>query len=343
VRRDIDRLAPLLTPEQRSTVIGRAISRMNGLDTLDEILADPDVDEVMVNDGRSVWIDRSGRLERADDLASGSIDAVIERILTPLGKRLDRTNPIVDARLADGSRVCAVVEPIAVTGTTLSIRRHRRRVVPLDNFMSRDVARVLLDLVERRANLLVTGATSSGKTTLLAALVDQVPLNERLVVIEDTTELALPEHRHVVRLEARPASADGPSAIELAQLVRTALRLRPDRLIVGEFRGPEVVAVVEAMNTGHDGSLSTCHANSAIDGLRRVETLVMQAAPGWPLSAIRRQVSRSLDAIVHVARASDGSRQVSEVVEVIESDDEPSGHTLAAGNDVIADPTRARR
>uniref|UniRef100_UPI002612D3D8 CpaF family protein n=1 Tax=Ilumatobacter sp. TaxID=1967498 RepID=UPI002612D3D8 len=292
--------------------------------------------------GTEVWVDRDGTVEPVATMPPGTVDVVVERVLAPLGKRLDRTNPIVDARLADGARVCAVVPPIAVDGTTLSIRRHRSRCVPPEAFAAAPVAELLRTAVGRRCNILVTGATSSGKTTLLAGLLGGVDDHARLVVVEDTAELEL-GGRHAVRLEARPAGVDGVAPIDLGELVRTALRLRPDRLVVGEFRGAEVVAVVQALNTGHDGSLSTCHANSAADGLRRVETLVLQAAPTWPLAAIRRHVSRSIDLVVHLERSRDGARRVVEVIEVEESEGEPTGRPLATGDEVLGVLTRARR
>ena len=339
----VDRLAPLSPAGERAAIIDGAVARLDGLDVLDRLVSDPDVDEVMVNRGREVWIDRRGVLTRLGDLRPGTIEVVLERVLAPLGKRLDRTNPIIDARLPDGARLCAVVDPVALDGTTVTIRRHRHRRIPIDEFASPDVVEVLRDLVHRRSNVLVTGATSSGKTTLLTALTDAVPFGERLVVIEDTSEVVVDGRHHVVRLEARPVGIDGVEPVGLAQLVRTALRLRPDRLVIGEFRGPEVLAVVEALNTGHDGSLSTCHANGAIDGMRRVETLVMQAAPGWPLAAIRRQVSRSIDVVVHLVRDPTGRRRVREVVEVVEGDGEPAGRPLVESHHRVADPSRDRR
>jgi len=339
----VDRLAPLSTRDDRTAVIGRAVARLDGLDALEQLLADPEVDEVMVNRGCEVWVDRHGDLTRLADLHPGSIEVVLERVLAPLGKRLDRTSPIVDARLPDGARLCAVVDPVALDGTTMSIRRHRRRRVPIGEFAQQAVVEVLREIVERRANVLVTGATSSGKTTLLAALTDSISPGERLVLIEDTSELVLDGRHHVVRLEARPAGLDGVEPVGMAQLVRAALRLRPDRLVVGEFRGPEVLAVVEALNTGHDGSLSTCHANSAVDGLRRVETLVMQAAPSWPLTAIRRQVSRSIDVIVHLVRDASGSRVVRDVAEVIEADGEPCVRLLVEQGCRVGHLERGRR
>lgn len=308
---------------------------------LELLLADPTVDEVMVNRGCEVWVDRGGGLDRVADLAAGAIEVVLERVLAPIGKRLDRTSPVVDARLPDGARLCAVVAPVAVDGTTVSIRRHRARPIALTDAASEPVAALLRTLVASRANVLITGATSSGKTTLLASLLADVATDDRLVVVEDTAELVVAD-RHAVRLEARPAGVDGVRGVPMVELVRTALRLRPDRLIVGEFRGDEVLAVVQALNTGHDGSLSTCHANGAIDGLRRVETLVMQAAPGWPLTAIRHQVTRSIDAVVHVHRRADGARRVAEIVEVVESGDEPTGRPLAVGDTVSGRFERGR-
>lgn len=337
----VDRLAPLADEAERKRVIGRAVARLDGLDALDAYLRDPAVDEVIVHRGSEVWIERYGTLTRVESLPSGAIEVVLERVLAPLGRRLDRTNPVVDARLPDGSRLCAAIAPVAVDGTIVTVRRHRLRHVPLADFASSSVTDLLVELMLRHANLLVTGATSSGKTTLLAALLATCPRSERCVVIEDTAELDLPD-RHVVRLETRAATLDGVRAINADELVRAALRLRPDRLVVGEFRGVEALAAVQALNTGHDGSLATCHANSALDGMRRLEGLVMQAAPSWPIDAIRRQVSRSIDAIVHVERHG-ALRRVVEVVEPDEHDGEPSGQTLATSDEVVAEPTRLRR
>jgi pilus assembly protein CpaF len=329
VSAQVDRVAPLATVREREALITQAVARLDGLDLLETHLVDPDVDEVMVNAGREVWIDRHGVVRLAGHLPAGAIDVVLERVLAPTGRRIDRTNPIVDVRLASGARLCAVVEPVAVDGTCVSIRQHRARRFAIEHFVDDpQVGAVLDEVVATRCNLLVSGATSSGKTTFAAALLRHIDASDRLVVCEDTTELDLGD-RHAVRLESRGSNADGVRAIDLAALVRAALRLRPDRLVVGEFRGTEVLAAVDAMNTGHDGSLSTCHANSAVDALRRVETLLMQAAPAWPLAAIRRQVSRSIDVVVHLERTSSGDRRVAEVAEVVESDGEPTVRTLA--------------
>jgi pilus assembly protein CpaF len=321
---EVRRLAPLCTDDERRRLADRAMAHLRGLGELDAYVRDDAVDEVMVNAGRQIWIDRNGALEHVGELVDDGIDLLIERILAPLGRRVDRSSPIVDARLDDGSRICAVLPPVAVDGATLSIRRFRRQVLPLDAFTDDAGCRLLRDLVDRRCNMVVSGATSSGKTSLVAALLDAVDTSERLLVVEDTTELPV-HHPHVVRLEARPATADGPTAVDLAQLVRTALRLRPDRLVVGEARGDEVLALVQAMNTGHDGSLSTCHANSPHDALLRLESLVLAAAPTWPLDAIRHQLARSIDTIVQVDRRADNSRQVVAISEVQPPED--SGHT----------------
>jgi pilus assembly protein CpaF len=340
-----DRRAPLAPEAERARLVAAAIARLSGLDVLEQHLEDIAVDEVVVNTGGEVWIDRSGRLVPGGRLPDGAVDVVLERVLAPTGRRIDRANPIVDVRLPSGARLCAVVAPVAVGGTALAIRRHRSGVVPIDAFTAEPgVADLLRDIVRSRCNGVISGATSSGKTTLAAALLASTD-GDRLVVCEDTAELPLPG-RHVVRLEARPEHADGGAGIDLARLVRTALRLRPDRLVVGEFRGAEVLAAIEAMNTGHDGSLSTCHANSAVDALHRLETLVMQSAPTWPLTAIRRHVARSLDVVLHVERASDGSRRIAEIVEVALDSGEHGEHRvrpLVRDGRVVGELRRRRR
>lgn len=341
VAAQVDRLAPLAAGPERDILIERSVARLDGLGVLEQFLQDPQVDEVMVNRGCEVWIDRAGTSQQVALLETGAVDVILERILAPLGKRLDRTSPIVDARLPGGARLCAVVQPIAIDGTALSIRRHRVLRFRIDDFATSQIRDLLTEIVRRRCNVLITGATSTGKTSLLAALVSLCDRGERLVTVEDTAELAL-DSMHAVKLEARPATADGVVQIDQVELVRTALRLRPDRLIIGEFRGSEVLAVIQALNTGHDGSLSTCHANSAVDGLRRVETLVMQAAPTWPLSAIRRQVSRSIDVVVHLERSRSGVRHIVEVAEVVESGDEPCVRDLVVDGSVVATLNRSR-
>jgi len=342
VASQVDRVAPLATRSVRDALIARSVARLDGLDVLELHLRDPEVDEVMVNAGREVWVERGGRMRLAGNLPPGAIDVVLERVLAPTGRRIDRAHPIVDLRLASGARLCAVIDPVAIDGTAVAIRQHRPRPFALESFtVDRGTIALLEDVVAARCNLLVSGATSSGKTTFVASLLQRADPADRLVLCEDTAELTL-GGRHAVRLEARAASADGLAAVDLAALVRAALRLRPDRLVVGEFRGTEVLAAVEAMNTGHDGSLSTCHANSAVDALRRVETLLMQAAPAWPLAAIRRQVSRSIDVVIHLERDATGRRAIAEVVEVEEGDGEPSVRPLVARHGVVGELTRGR-
>ena len=330
----------------------RAIAHLRGLGELDAYVRDEAVDEVLVNAGREIWIDRAGTLHYVGTLGAEGVELLIERVLAPLGRRVDRTSPIVDARLANGARVCAVLPPIAVDGPILSIRRFRERILTLDAFTDATGESLLQQLLLDRCNLVVTGATSSGKTSLVAALLGEISPSQRLVVVEDTSELPL-RHPHAVRLEARPPTVDGPGAIDLAQLVRTALRLRPDRIVVGEVRGDEVLALVQAMNTGHDGSIATCHANGPTDALLRLESLVLQAAPTWPLAAIRHQLARSIDVVVHVERHADGRRRITEIAEV--TPPSPTSETVRASLRtlahldpfgalvIVAAPTRARR
>jgi pilus assembly protein CpaF len=308
-------IAPLLGVEQRRAVVDLVMSELTGLGALEQLLTDDDVQEIMVNAGSEIWVERSGSIHRAGRLPRGSAEVLLERILGPLGRRLDRREPMVDARLADGSRVCAVIPPASPDGPTFTIRRFgvtRRR---LADFAAPDTLDVLHTLVERRCNAVVSGATSSGKTSLLNALTQLIPDGERLITLEDTLELAL-QHRHVVRLESRNATSDGVPAVALDALLRTALRLRPDRIVVGEVRGSEAFVLVQAMGTGHDGSLATIHANDPCDALRRLEMLVVQSAPNWPLDAVRDHIRAALDVIIHVERRADGSRAVTTVSEM---------------------------
>ncbi len=336
----VDRQVPLATDDERAELIELAVARLDGLDALQPLLADPDVDEVLVNEGGTIWVERTGRIERAGRLPDGAVDVVLQRILAPTGRRLDRTNPIIDARLPDGARLCAVVPPVAVDGVTVAIRRHRVRHIPLATFASPRVVDLLHRLVEQRANVLVSGPTSSGKTTLLAAALATTPAHERIVLVEDTAEVRLDGH-HVVRLEARPPTADGVPPVTPGDLVRAALRLRPDRLVTGEFRGDEALAVLQALTTGHDGSWATCHANSALDALERMATLVLHAAPTWPLASIRSQVCRAIDAVVHVRR-SEGERRVHEVVEPTEAVGRFAARPLVDAGEVVAEWERRR-
>jgi pilus assembly protein CpaF len=320
VRDEVRRRHPLRTLADQEQMARSALARLTGLGQLDALLGDPTVDEVLVNAGCDIWVDRGGTLGPAGQLTDQRVEHLLERILAPIGRRVDRTSPIVDARLADGSRVCAVLPPVAVDGAVLSIRRFGRSVRSIEEFTSPVGRTTLAQIIDARCNIIVSGATSSGKTSLVSALLTSVAPNERLIVVEDTTELVVTS-AGAVRLEARPALADGPPPVLLADLVRASLRLRPDRIVVGEVRGDEVLALVQAMNTGHDGSISTCHANGPLDALFRLETLVLQAAPTWPLDAIRVQLRRSIDVIVHVDRdAHTGRRTVATIAEVVEPD-----------------------
>ncbi len=320
LRSHVERLArthaPLLGGAALDAVVGAVTARVQGLGPLDPLLADPEVSEVMVNGPGPVWVERRGRLERMEtSLDTATIERLIERVVGPLGLRIDRSSPLVDARLPDGSRVNAVVPPLAVDGPCLTIRRFGARRLTLAEVCPPGVAELLAWAVRSRANVLVSGGTGAGKTTLLNALGAEIPAGERVVTIEDAAELRLPGE-HVVRLEARPANAEGVGEVPLRHLVRNALRMRPDRIVVGEVRGPEALDMLQAMNTGHEGSLSTCHANSPADALRRLETMVLTGSVALPLEAVREQVHAAVDLIVQVARTADGWRGVVEVAEV---------------------------
>ena len=341
VREHVRRLAPLADAVERERLVDAAVARLDGLGPLDALIRDGSVDEVLVNSGGEIWVERAGALERRGSIAAAELVVVIERILAPLGRRLDRTTPIVDARLDDGTRVCAVIPPVSVGGTILSLRRFRTEPLPLTAFGDRSVTEALGELVDRRCNTVISGATSTGKTSLLSSLLGLTAPGERIVLLEDTAELA-PLVEHLVRLEARPATNDGVAAISVEHLLHTALRLRPDRLVVGEVRGPEVLGLVQALNTGHDGSWSTCHANSAQDALHRLETLVVQAAPAWPLRAIRDHLIRCIDAVVHVERTAGSARRVSEIAEVVDSDGVPATRSIVCAGERVATFRRSR-
>ena len=278
-------------------------------------LADPLVREVMVNAGRDIWVERESGVEHVGTMHGTELTRIIERILLPIGRRVDQASPIVDARLPDGSRVCIVIPPVAVDGPCLSIRRFHVRDLPVGAFGNEGLAGVLRDVVHQRCNVLVTGSASSGKTTLLNALCAHVADGERIITVEDIAELRL-QTRHVLRFEARPATYEGSLEVTLAALLRSALRMRPDRFVLGEVRGDEAIDMLTAMNTGHHGSLATCHANSPDDALRRIESMVLQAAPQWPLDAVREHLQAAVDVIIHVERSPNGRRRVREVTEV---------------------------
>lgn len=281
------------------------------------MLADPEVTEVMINGPGRAWVERAGRLEPVDlALSSSDIERIVERVVAPLGLRCDRSTPVVDARLPDGSRLHAVLPPVALDGPYVTIRRFRALALPLEAF-GPDVHlhRLVRWAVQAGWNMLVSGGTSSGKTTLLNTLSAWLPVADRIVTIEETAELRLAQP-HVVRLEARPANAEGAGAVTMRDLVRTALRMRPERIVVGEVRGPEALDMIEALNTGHDGSLSTIHANGPAEALLRLETLALRAGVDLPSRAIHQHVTSSIDAVIQVARAPEGERRIVAASEV---------------------------
>lgn len=334
------RLAPLLSDGELHALVGRVVARVQGWGPLESLLADNSITDVMITAGRHVWVERNGRLERsAVTTTPAAVEHLIERIVAPLGLRVDRAHPQVDARLPDGSRVHAIVAPLAIDGPSVTVRRFRAKPLPLSAFCDEAVAGLLHELVVRRLNVVVAGGTGSGKTTLLNALGAHIDQRERIVTIEDAAELRLPGE-HVVRLEARPATRDAAMEVTIRDLVRAALRMRPDRIVVGEVRGGEALDMVQVMNTGHEGCLSTCHANSSLDALRRIETMMLMAGVGLPLPAIREQVAASIDAVVFVVRGRDGARRVHHVVEVTDTDERV--RVVAERDVVVADLTRTR-
>jgi pilus assembly protein CpaF len=313
---------PLLAAARFDRVLVELVDEVSGLGPLEPLLADPAVTEVMVNGPGRAYVERAGRLERvALELDASAIVRLVERVVAPLGLRLDRASPMVDARLADGSRLHAVIPPLAVDGPCVTIRRFGARAVPLPAFgLDRAACAFLSWAVAAGWNVLVAGGTSAGKTTLLNALSGAIGPDERVVTIEETAELRLAQP-HVVRLEARPANAEGAGEVTVRALVRAALRMRPDRLVVGEVRGGEALDMLQALNTGHEGSMSTIHANSPADALARLETLALLADSGLPLAALRAQLGASIDAVIHVARRGGGVRRVEAVAEVVEDPD----------------------
>jgi pilus assembly protein CpaF len=323
VRALVEREAAALPDAEREALVERVIVLATGLGPLEPLLSDPSVDEVMVNGPGAVYVERRGRLERVRVEFGGEAELMhaIERVLAPLGRRVDEASPLCDARLGDGSRVNVVIPPLSLSGPCLTVRRFRREGFSLRELVGNGtvpaaLAELLAVSVAARASMLVSGGTGSGKTTTLNALSGAIPGEERIVTIEDAAELRL-RQRHVVRLEARPANLEGRGEVTIRQLVRNALRMRPDRIVVGEVRGAEALDMLQALNTGHDGSLTTVHANSPQDALRRVETLALMAGLGLPHEAVREQAASALDLIVHQARLPDGSRAVESVTEVV--------------------------
>jgi pilus assembly protein CpaF len=319
---------PLLPVAHFEQVLSELTDEVSGLGPLEPFLADPAVTELMLNGPGRAYVERAGRIERVDlVLDAAGIVRIIERVVAPLGLRLDRSSPMVDARLPDGSRVHAVIPPLAIDGPCVTIRRFGARVVPLAAFGIDGAAeRFLRWAVSAGWNLLVAGGTSTGKTTLLNALSGAIPDDERVVTIEETAELRLVQP-HVVRLEARTPNAEGAGGVSVRDLVRTSLRMRPDRLVVGEVRGGEALDMLQALNTGHDGSLSTVHANRGADVLTRLETLVLLGNSGLSLPAVRGQIAAALDGVVFVTRTAAG-RRVEQIAEIVGDRDDPAVRPL---------------
>ncbi len=292
------------------------------LGPLEDLLEDDSVSEIMVNGPEKIYVERHGRLELAPQQFTddASVMAIIERIVSPLGRRIDESQPYVDARLADGSRVNAIIPPLSLSGPTITIRKFSKEALGVDDFIrfgtwNQAAADFMRLCVQERKNIIVAGGTGSGKTTLLNLLSGFIPARERIVTIEDAAELKL-QQPHVVRLESRPANIEGRGAVTIRDLVRNALRMRPDRIIVGECRGGEALDMLQAMNTGHDGSLTTVHANSPRDVVSRLETMVLMCGMELPSKAIRDQIASAVDIIIHEARLSDGTRKVMAISEV---------------------------
>jgi pilus assembly protein CpaF len=319
----VDSDAAVLETATRERLVELILREAIGLGPLEELLADPSVEEVMVNGHERVYVERGGSLELTEVsfVSEQALRDAIERILAPLGRRVDELSPMVDARLEDGSRVNAIIPPLAVDGPSLSIRRFSAARPGPDELvelgtLTPELRDELGAAVGARRSILISGGTGSGKTTLLNALSAFIEPDERVVTIEDAAELRL-RQPHVVRLESRPANVEGRGQVTVRELLRNALRMRPDRIVIGEVRGGEALDLLMALNTGHEGALSTVHANSPEDALRRVETLALMADVGLPHDAIREQLGRGIDLVVHLARLGDGSRRVVEVGEVV--------------------------
>ena len=311
-----------LKPEVRDRAVDSALADLIGYGPLELLLPDPEISEIMVNGAKQIFVERNGELLETDVKFQNNehLLRIIDRIVSPLGRRVDPDNPTADARLPDGSRVNVIIPPVAVDGPHITIRKFLQTKITMDDLVSMDaltpyMAKFLEACVVTRLNILVTGNTSSGKTTVLNALSGFIPDKERIVTIEDAVELKL-KQRHVVRLETKLANVDGSGAVSVRELVRNALRMRPDRIVVGEVRGGEAMDMLQAMNTGHTGSLTTLHANLPRDAVSRLETMAMMAGLDMPLLAIRKQIAAAVNLIVHLARLSDGSRKMTHITEL---------------------------
>jgi pilus assembly protein CpaF len=318
----INEEAAPLSVIQRRQVVRQIEDEVMGLGPLEPLLADPSVSDILVNGPNSIYVERSGKLQRTavrfnDD---AHLLNIIDRIVSKVGRRIDESTPMVDARLTDGSRVNAIIPPLAIDGPILSIRRFRKDALNIDDLvrygsLNPALVGLLRAIVMARLNVMISGGTGSGKTTLLNAMSAFIPERERIVTIEDSAELQL-QQPHVVRLETRQVNVEGRGQITQRDLVRNSLRMRPDRIVVGEVRGGEALDMLQAMNTGHDGSLTTVHANSSRDALSRVETMVAMTGITFPIAALRNQIASAIDVIIHMERQEDGCRRIISVQEI---------------------------
>ncbi len=324
LRAIVDGLGERVPPAiDRGVLIGSLVDEAIGLGPIERFLSDPSVNEIMVVDPNTIFVEIGGKLVRADARFTNDdrVRATIERIVTPLGRRIDESVPLVDARLSDGSRVNAVIRPLALRGAAITIRKFSRKPFTMDRLvefgaLTSRMAQFLMRSVTAKKNIVISGGTGSGKTTLLNVLAGAIPDGERIVTIEDAAELQL-RQSHVISLETRPANMEGKGEYTIRDLVKNALRMRPDRIVVGECRGGEALDMLQAMNTGHDGSLTTTHANSPREAIARLETLVLMAGLELPVRAIREQIAGSVQLVVQQSRLSDGSRRVTQISEVV--------------------------
>ena len=324
---DVYRELSSLNFREKRFIANAVYESIRGLGVLGQIIADPEITEVMINGYRDIFVERSGRLQKLENHFESrqELETIITKFVSQSGRVVNESEPIVDTHLEDGSRVNVVMPPVALNGPIVTIRRFPREAMTVQKLISYgsitpEVAEVLELLVRARYNIFVSGGTGSGKTTFLNALSNFIPRDERIITIEDSAELQIKNIDNLVRLETRNAGPDGSGAITIKDLIKSALRMRPDRIVVGEVRGAEALDMLQAMNTGHDGSLSTGHANSTYDMLSRLETMVLQGAAGLPLEAIRQQIASAVDIIIHLSRLRDKSRKTMQIVEILDYD-----------------------